>query len=153
MGRPCMGFGRDWGWGSSLALSGNSWCCLCRQGHKTAWHWLRLRTCQCNGNETRSQGKRIRFPSPNLLKIAKERVSDGDFRLDLDDMNSSFPWQDDIFDVVTAFNSVFFATDQVSILLEACRVTRPSGRVSRYRELGDFLKRSRLVHTLKHLSR
>jgi ubiquinone/menaquinone biosynthesis C-methylase UbiE len=73
-------------------------------------------------------------PSPNLLKIAKERVPDGDFRLG--DMNSSFPWQDDIFDVVTAFNSVFFATDQVSILLEACRVTRPSGRVGRYRVLG-----------------
>jgi cyclopropane fatty-acyl-phospholipid synthase-like methyltransferase len=53
------------------------------------------------------------YSSPNLLKIAKKRVPDGDFRLG--DMNSSFPWQDD---VVTAFNSLFFATDQVSTLSE-----------------------------------
>jgi trans-aconitate methyltransferase len=31
--------------------------------------------------------------SPNLLKIAKKRVPDGDFRLGT--MNSSFPWQDE----------------------------------------------------------
>ena len=59
--------------------------------------------------------------SPNLLKIAKKRVPDNDFRLG--DMNSSFPWQDDTFDVVTAFNSLFFATDQVSTLSEVRRVS------------------------------
>ena len=66
--------------------------------------------------------------SPNLLKIAKKRVPDSNFRLG--DMNSSFPWQDNTFDVVTAFNSLFFATDQVSTLSEVRRIIWPSGRVA-----------------------
>lgn len=65
--------------------------------------------------------------SLNLLKIAKKRVPDGDFRLG--DMNS-FPWQDDTFDVVTAFNSLFFATDQVSTLSRVHHIIRPSGRIA-----------------------
>lgn len=88
--------------------------------------------------------------SPNLLKIAKKRVPDGDFRLG--DMNSSFPWQDDTFDVVTAFNSLFFATDQVSTLSEVHRVIRPSGRVAIvYWELPEEVEASAYLDALKPL--
>jgi ubiquinone/menaquinone biosynthesis C-methylase UbiE len=80
--------------------------------------------------------------SPNLLKIAKNRVPDSDFRLG--DMNSSFPWQDNTFDVVTA---------KVSTLSEVRRVIRPSGRVGSLLCTGDFLKRSKPVHILTLLSR
>jgi ubiquinone/menaquinone biosynthesis C-methylase UbiE len=88
--------------------------------------------------------------SPNLLKIAKKRVPDGDFRLG--DMNSSFPWQDDTFDVVTAFNSLFFATDQVLTLSEVRRVTRPSGRVAIvYWGLPEEVEASAYLNALKPL--
>jgi ubiquinone/menaquinone biosynthesis C-methylase UbiE len=88
--------------------------------------------------------------SPNLLKIAKKRVPDGDFRLG--DMNSSFPWQDDTFDVVTAFNSLFVATDQVSTLSKVRRVTRPSGRVAIvYWGLPEEVEASAYLDALKPL--
>jgi SAM-dependent methyltransferase len=88
--------------------------------------------------------------SPNLLKIAKKRVPDGDFRLG--DMNSSFPWQDNTFDVITAFNSLFFATDQVSTLSEVRRVIRPSGRVAIvYWGLPEEVEASAYLDALKPL--
>ena len=88
--------------------------------------------------------------SPNLLKIAKKRLPDGDFRLG--DMNSSFPWQDNTFDVVTAFNSLFFATDQVSTLREVRRVIRPSGRVAIvYWGLPEEVEASAYLDALKPL--
>lgn len=40
------------------------------------------------------------------------------------------PWADESFDLVTGFNSFFIAADMVSALGEACRVTRPDGRVA-----------------------
>jgi SAM-dependent methyltransferase len=88
--------------------------------------------------------------SPNLLKIAKKRVPDDDFRLG--DMNSSFPWQDDTFDVVTAFNSLFFATDQVLTLSEVRRVTRPSGMIAIvYWGLPEEVEASAYLDSLKPL--
>src|SRR5262249_19751595 len=39
------------------------------------------------------------------------------------------PWQDDSFDLVTGFNSFFFADDLVGALREAARVARPGAPV------------------------
>lgn len=64
--------------------------------------------------------------SDGLLNVAHERVPRADLRLgDLE----ALPYQDDVFDVVTAFNSVGFASDPVAALREAKRVTRPGGTV------------------------
>ncbi len=64
--------------------------------------------------------------SPGLLEIARERVPEGDFRLG--DMQA-LPWENDTFDVVTFFNSIFFA-DQEAALREAGRVARPGGEIA-----------------------
>lgn len=64
--------------------------------------------------------------SPGLLEIARERVPEGDFRVG--DMQS-LPWDDDTFDVVTFFNSIFFA-DQEAALREAGRVSRAGAQVA-----------------------
>jgi len=39
------------------------------------------------------------------------------------------PWEDDTFDLVTGFNSFFFATDMIAALREAGRVARPGAPV------------------------
>ncbi len=62
-----------------------------------------------------------------LLDIAKERVPGADLRQG--DMQH-LPFADDSFDVVTFFNSLFFAADQEAALREASRVTRPGGQVA-----------------------
>ena len=41
----------------------------------------------------------------------------------------ALPWEDDIFDLVTGFNSFFFATDMVNALREAGRVAKPGAPV------------------------
>lgn len=65
--------------------------------------------------------------SEALLEIARRRVPGGDFRLgDL----QVLPHQDDVFDVVTGFNSFQFAVDPVAALREAGRVARPGGTVA-----------------------
>jgi SAM-dependent methyltransferase len=62
-----------------------------------------------------------------LVEIAKERTRGGDFRIgDMQDL----PWADDSFDIVTGFNSFFFAADLGCALLEARRVARPGGEVA-----------------------
>lgn len=60
--------------------------------------------------------------SEALLALARERVPGADLRAG--DMES-LPWPDDHFDVVTGFNSFFFAADLVAALREAGRVARP----------------------------
>jgi ubiquinone/menaquinone biosynthesis C-methylase UbiE len=62
-----------------------------------------------------------------LVEIARERTRGGDFRVG--DMQA-LPWPDDSFDVVTGFNSFFFAADLVAALREARRVARPGGEVA-----------------------
>ncbi|MDQ4082507.1 MAG: class I SAM-dependent methyltransferase [Actinomycetota bacterium] len=64
--------------------------------------------------------------SPGLLEIARERVPEGDFRVG--DMHA-LPWDEDRFDVVTFFNSIFFA-DRETALREAGRVARPGGEIA-----------------------
>lgn len=65
--------------------------------------------------------------SPGLLESAKERVPGGDFRAG--DM-AALPFDDASFDVVTFFNSFFFAQDQPATMREARRVARPGAEVA-----------------------
>jgi SAM-dependent methyltransferase len=64
--------------------------------------------------------------SAPMVEHALERVPDADIRVgDL----QFLPYEDDAFDVVTAFSSFWFADDPIAALREAKRVTRPGGRV------------------------
>lgn len=61
-----------------------------------------------------------------LLGVASARVTGGAFHLgDLEEL----PFPDGTFDVVTGFNSFQFAANPVAALIEAKRVSKPSGRV------------------------
>jgi SAM-dependent methyltransferase len=60
--------------------------------------------------------------SEALLAIARERVPDADLRVG---EMEALPFDDDSFDVVTGFNSFFFADDMVAALREARRVAKP----------------------------
>jgi ubiquinone/menaquinone biosynthesis C-methylase UbiE len=62
-----------------------------------------------------------------FVQIARERIPDGDFRVG--DMER-LPWKDDTFDVITGFNSFFFAEDVVRALREARRVAKPGGSIA-----------------------
>ena len=62
-----------------------------------------------------------------FVEIAKERVRGGDFRVG---DTEALPWPDDSFDVVTGFNTFFFAANLVGALREARRVARPGGTVA-----------------------
>jgi SAM-dependent methyltransferase len=59
--------------------------------------------------------------SEALLDVARDRTPDADLRLG--DMEA-LPYADDAFDLVTGFNSFFFADDMVAALREAGRVAR-----------------------------
>jgi SAM-dependent methyltransferase len=58
------------------------------------------------------------------VEISRERVPSG--RFDVGDMQF-LPYEDDTFDVVTAFNSLQYAADRVAALREARRVARTGG--------------------------
>jgi SAM-dependent methyltransferase len=64
--------------------------------------------------------------SEALLGLARERVPDADLRVG--DMEA-LPYDDDTFDLVTGFNSFFFANDIVAALREAGRVAKPGAPV------------------------
>jgi SAM-dependent methyltransferase len=62
----------------------------------------------------------------SLIEVARRRVPDADLRIgDLE----SLPWEDDRFDLVTGFNSFFFAADMTAALREAGRVAKPGAPV------------------------
>jgi ubiquinone/menaquinone biosynthesis C-methylase UbiE len=63
--------------------------------------------------------------SQALLEIAHERVPEADLRVG---EMEQLPYDDDTFDLVTGFNSFFFATDLVAALREAGRVAKPARR-------------------------
>jgi SAM-dependent methyltransferase len=64
--------------------------------------------------------------SAPLLALARERVPGQDFRVgDID----ALPFADDAFDIVTAFNSVQYATDPAQAVAELARVCRRGGQV------------------------
>jgi SAM-dependent methyltransferase len=64
--------------------------------------------------------------SEALIEIARRRVPEADLRVG--DMQF-LPYEDDSFDVVAGFNSLFFADDMVAALREAGRVVRPGAPV------------------------
>jgi SAM-dependent methyltransferase len=64
--------------------------------------------------------------SDALIAFSRSRLPGADLRAG--DMES-LPWADDMFDVVTGFNSFFFANDMVSALREAGRVAKPDAPV------------------------
>jgi len=64
--------------------------------------------------------------APGLIRIARDRVPDGDFRVgDIEDL----PYDDNIFDVVFAANSIQYAADRERTLREFGRVCRPDGYI------------------------
>lgn len=64
--------------------------------------------------------------SESMIDIARQRVPQGDFRVG---EMEALPYDDRTFDVVTAFNSLQFATQPVNALREARRTVRPQGKV------------------------
>jgi SAM-dependent methyltransferase len=64
--------------------------------------------------------------SETLLEIARSHLPDADLRLG---EMQALPYEDDTFDLVTGFNSFFFATDLVEALREAGRVAKPGAPV------------------------
>jgi SAM-dependent methyltransferase len=64
--------------------------------------------------------------SEALVAFAHTRLPDADIRAgEMEDL----PWADDTFDLVTGFNSFFFANEMVAALREAGRVARPGAPV------------------------
>ena len=64
--------------------------------------------------------------SDALVAFARERLPDADLRVgEMEDL----PWEADSFDLVTGFNSFFFAEDMIAALREAGRVARPGAPV------------------------
>jgi ubiquinone/menaquinone biosynthesis C-methylase UbiE len=64
--------------------------------------------------------------SAALLELARSRVPEADLRLgDL----QFLPYDADAFDVVTSFNSLWFAADPIEALREAGRVAKPGASV------------------------
>jgi len=64
--------------------------------------------------------------SAELIGFAEARLSHADLRVG--DMEH-LPWENDVFDLVTGFNSFFFADDMVAALREARRVAKPGAQV------------------------
>jgi len=62
-----------------------------------------------------------------MIEIARRRLPDVDLRVGA---MESLPWEDDRFDLATAFNALQFAADFVDALAEAARVVRPGGAVA-----------------------
>ncbi len=64
--------------------------------------------------------------SEALVELARARLPDADLRVgEMEDL----PYDDDGFDLVTGFNSFFFANDMVAALREAGRVAKPGAQV------------------------
>jgi SAM-dependent methyltransferase len=64
--------------------------------------------------------------SEALLELARSRLPDADLRVG---EMEALPYEDDIFDLVTGFNSFFFANDIVAALREAGRVAKPGAPI------------------------
>jgi SAM-dependent methyltransferase len=64
--------------------------------------------------------------SEALIAFAGGRLPEADLRVgEMEEL----PWEDDSFDLVTGFNSFFFANDMVAALREASRVAKPGAQV------------------------
>jgi SAM-dependent methyltransferase len=60
--------------------------------------------------------------SEALIELARERLPEADIRVG---EMEALPYKDDAFDLVTGFNSFFFASDIVAAVREAGRVAKP----------------------------
>jgi SAM-dependent methyltransferase len=64
--------------------------------------------------------------SDALIEFARERLPDADLRVgEMEDL----PWEHETFDLVTGFNSFFFADDMIAALREAGRVAKPGAPI------------------------
>ena len=64
--------------------------------------------------------------APALIDVAKERTPGVDLRVaDVEEL----PFNSDVFDIVTAFNSIQYAADPINAMRELARVCRTAGRV------------------------
>jgi SAM-dependent methyltransferase len=64
--------------------------------------------------------------SEALIAYSRGRLPEADLRVgEMEEL----PWDDDTFDLVTGFNSFFFANDMVAALREAGRVAKPGASV------------------------
>jgi SAM-dependent methyltransferase len=64
--------------------------------------------------------------SEALIEFTRGRLPDADLRVgEMEDL----PWDNDSFDLVTGFNSFFFADDMVAALREAGRVAKPGAPI------------------------
>ena len=64
--------------------------------------------------------------SEALIAFSRDRLPAADLRVgEMEEL----PWDDDSFDLVTGFNSFFFANDMVAALREASRVAKPGAPV------------------------
>jgi SAM-dependent methyltransferase len=64
--------------------------------------------------------------SDALIEFARGRLLDADLRVgEMEDL----PWEHETFDLVTGFNSFFFANDMVAALREAGRVAKPGAPI------------------------
>jgi SAM-dependent methyltransferase len=64
--------------------------------------------------------------SAALIELARERLPDADLRVG---EMEALPYENDTFDLVTGFNSFFFADDIMGAVREAGRVAKPGGPV------------------------
>ncbi len=64
--------------------------------------------------------------SEALIAFARDRLPDADLRVG---EMEALPWDEDSFDLVTGFNSFFFANDMVAALRETRRVAKPGAPV------------------------
>jgi len=64
--------------------------------------------------------------SETLIAFARTRLLHADLRVG---EMENLPWDDDAFDLVTGFNSFFFANDMVAALREAGRVAKPTAPI------------------------
>jgi SAM-dependent methyltransferase len=64
--------------------------------------------------------------SEALIAFARERLPQADLRVG---EMEALPYEDDTFDLVTGFNSFFFANDMVAALREAGRVAKPGAQI------------------------
>jgi SAM-dependent methyltransferase len=64
--------------------------------------------------------------SESLIAVARERLPEADLRVG---EMEALPYADDTFDLVTGFNSFFFANDFAAALSEAQRVAKPAAPV------------------------
>lgn len=85
--------------------------------------------------------------APGLLELASKRNPGGEFsEADLE----ALPFEDDSFDVVTAFNSLQYAGSFEMALTEAARVMRPGGKLAI--AVWDKPEMSDAIHVLKSIS-